>query len=308
MNKKLISKKMKIFLLIMIILSICFYVSGYIILIKSNYKLSDYSEELKFNSNSIPFNFGNYIFDLINPYSSYDYDVSENLSEINFNITSQNIKVMNYNGNTLNIKIKGFSSSDMELDSVKTDNKITFSSNIDIPDYMDIIVRIPESISDKIMLKITTRNGDIDINNLSCNYINLSSATGNINLQNCKLNYIYSSNSCGDINLNSINSAIETNLSNAYGSINCEGNLGILTGNTTSGDINLVFKDYLRNVFITSVSGNIELYMPLSSGYEVSYSTLSGTLNASEEDLFNTDKSNKINVRTNSGNLNVYKN
>ena len=99
----------------------------------------------------------------------------------------------------------------------------------------------------------------------------------------------------------------KTNLSNMYGSINCDGSFGILTGNTTSGDINLSFKDNLKNVFITSVSGDIELNLPLSSGYEVSYSTLSGTLNANKDDLFNTDKSNKINVRTNSGNLNVYK-
>lgn len=307
MNKKIIPRKMKIFVLILVTLSMCFYVSGYIILVKSNHNLSDYSEELKSNLDSLSRNFHSNILNLINPYSSYDYDINENISEINFNVTSQNIKVMNYGGNTVKIKIKGFLSSDVKLDSIKTDNKITFSSNIDIPDYTDIIVSIPKYISDKIMLKIATRNGDIDINDLSCNYINLSSANGNINLQNCNLNYISSSSSCGNINLNSVNSSIETNLSNMYGSINCDGSFGILTGNTTSGDINLSFKDNLKNVFITSVSGDIELNLPLSSGYELSYSTLSGTLNANKDDLFNTDKSNKINVRTNSGNLNVYK-
>ena len=309
MNKKFISTKMKIVLLGLLISSIGFYASGCIVLFKSDYNLSDYTYKLNFNPNSFNynFNFSNNFLNFINSYSSHDYDIDEDIYEITFNSTSQNIEVVNTNDSLLNIKIKSFSSSDTELDLVKNNNKMEFSSNINIPDYADIIISMPKFFSDKIILKITTRSGDININNFASNAINASSASGNINFKNSNLNYIYSSSSSGDINLNSINSYIETNLSCLSGSIKGDGTFGILTGTTSSGNVSLTFKDNLRNIFLSSVSGDIDLQLPSNSGYEVNYNTLSGDLNTDKSNLINNDKSNKININTTSGDLNINK-
>ena len=154
-------------------------------------------------------------------------------------------------------------------------------------------------------MKINTSSGDINVNNISANTLNASSASGDVDLNNCDLNYLYSSSSSGDINLNAVNSYVETNLSCLSGSIDGTGNFGVLTGTTSSGDISVTFKNNLNNVFLSAVSGDIDLYIPSDCGYEAIYTTISGELNSSNDNLFNGDKSNKININTTSGDLSI---
>ncbi|MGL4664240.1 MAG: DUF4097 family beta strand repeat-containing protein, partial [Clostridium butyricum] len=166
MNKKLISTKMKIFLLVMFILSVIFYASGCIILIQSNYNLSDYSDEFNIHPSSLRYNldFTNNFLNFTNSYSSHDYELDNSISELDFNLNSQNIEVINNNNSMLNIKIKSFSSSNTELNLVNSNNKMTFSPTVDIPNSADIIVSMPSYLSSKVTLKITTSSGDITIN------------------------------------------------------------------------------------------------------------------------------------------------
>jgi len=56
MQQRLISIKMKIFMLLLFILSITFYASSCITLAQSGYKLSDYVEELNIDPNAFKFN------------------------------------------------------------------------------------------------------------------------------------------------------------------------------------------------------------------------------------------------------------
>ncbi|MGN0144646.1 MAG: DUF4097 family beta strand repeat-containing protein [Clostridium sp.] len=308
MSKKFITRKIKLFLMIMLVLTVFFYTSGYILLTQSGYNLANYIDKSKSISDFLYLHFNNAFSELINPYSSCNYDIDNNISEINFNITSQNIQLINSNSDILNVKIKGLFTSDVRLNYTDNGNKIVFSSNVDIPDFTNIIIEIPEFISSRIRLKITTNSGNIDINDFSCNSISLSSANGDITLENSKFNYIYSSSSCGDINLDSVISAKETNLANTSGSINFNGSVENLTANTSTGNMYLTFRDNLKDIFLNSVSGDINLLLPSDLGYEVNFNTLSGTLNADKDDLFNKDKSAKINVRTNNSDLNVQRN
>ena len=307
MNKKFISTKMKIFLLALLILSIIFYAPGCVVLIQSNYNLAHYSDELNFNPNSLRynFNFSNNFLNFTNSYSSHDYDITDDISEIDFNMNSQSVEIVNTNTDKLNIKIKSFSSSGTELNLVKNNNKMTFSPTVNIPDNAEIIISVPSDYSKKATLKINTSSGDITVNNISANTLNASSASGDVDLNNCDLNYLYSSSSSGDINLNAVNSYVETNLSCLSGSIDGTGNFGVLTGTTSSGDISVTFKNNLNNVFLSAVSGDIDLYIPSDCGYEAIYTTISGELNSSNDNLFNGDKSNKININTTSGDLSI---
>ena len=56
MKKKFISTNMKIFMLVLLLLSITFYASGCVVLVKSGYKLSDYANELNINPDAFKFN------------------------------------------------------------------------------------------------------------------------------------------------------------------------------------------------------------------------------------------------------------
>lgn len=307
MNKKFISTKMKITLLVLLSLSFIFYASGCIVLAQSNYRLSDYSDELHLNTNSLKYNFNfmNNFLNFTNSYSSHDYNINSNINEIYFNMNSQDIELVNTDDINLNIKIKGFSSSSYQLNLLESNNKITFSPSADIPENAEIIISVPSEISNRLILKLTTSSGDINLSNVSSNTLNVSSASGDINLSNCDLNYLYTSSSSGDINLNSVNSYIETNLYSLSGSIYGTGNFAVLTGTTTSGDIELTFEDKLNNIYLNDNSGDIYLSIPSYCGYEVNYNTLFGELNSSEGIITNGDRSNAININTTSGDLSI---
>ena len=307
MSKKFISTKMKIFLLVLLILSIIFYASGCIVLVQSNYNILDYSDEIHFNPDLFKYNldFKNNFLNFTNSYSSHNYEINDNISEIDLNMNSQNIEIVNTENKFLNIKIKSFSSSNTELNLSQSNNKMTFSPTVDIPDSAEIILSIPLELADKITLKLTTSSGDINLNNYSSNTVNASSANGDINLNNCNLNYLYSSSSSGDINMNSVNSHVETNVSSLSGTINGTGNFSVFTGSTSSGDINIDFENKLNNLFISSISGDIDLCIPSHCGYEINYNTLSGKLNTDETFMTNGDKSSTININTSSGDLNI---
>ena len=307
MSKKFISTKMKIFLLVLLILSIIFYASGCVVLVQSNYNILDYSDEIDFNLDSFKYNldFKNNFLNFTNSYSSHNYDINDNISEIDLNMNSQNIEVVNTDNKLLNIKIKSFSSSDIELNLSQSNNKMTFSPTVDIPNSAEIILSVPLEVSEKITLKLTTSSGDINLNNYSSNTINASSANGDINLNNCNLNYLYSSSSSGDINMTYVNSHVETNVSSLSGTINGTGNFSVFTGSTSSGDINIDFENKLNNLFIRSISGDIGLCIPSHCGYEINYNTLSGKLNTDETFMTNGDKSSTININTSSGDLNI---
>lgn len=56
MKKKFISSNMKIFMLILLLLSITFYTSGCIALVQSGYKLSNYADELHLSPSALEHN------------------------------------------------------------------------------------------------------------------------------------------------------------------------------------------------------------------------------------------------------------
>ncbi|WP_294377536.1 DUF4097 family beta strand repeat-containing protein [uncultured Clostridium sp.] len=303
MSRKFIPIKMKIFILILIILSIVFYASGCILLVQSNYNLSDYSDEFNFNEDSFKFNFNDTFLNFTNSYSSYDYDINNTISEIDFNMSSQNLKFITSKNNTLNIKINSFSSSSSKLNLITNNNRMTFSSTADISDDAEIIVNMPSDCLNKITLKITTSSGDIDIKGLSANAVNASSASGDVYFDKCNVNYLSCSSSSGDIYLNSINSYMETNLSSLSGSISGDGNFSVLTSKTSSGDMDISINNKLDNTFLASSSGDISLIIPSECDYNTNFSTLSGELTSSKNTLKNGDMSKTINVNTSSGNL-----
>lgn len=302
MQNKFISTNMKIFMILLFILSFTFYASGCITLAQSGYKLSDYSNELNINPNAFKFNLN---FDFNDSYISSDYALNDNINEININLSSQDIKVINYDGQDLKVQIESNSTISSELPKIETDNKLTLYAKYDTPRNSTISVSIPYSFKDRGTLKIITSSGNIDASNLSINSLSLSTSSGDINGSNLNQNYLNLNSSSGDIKFNTTKTLTETKFSSSSGSIIGSGTLGTLTGNTSSGDIDLQIRDSLSSTSLSTASGSVDLAFPKKSGYKVNYKTVSGDLNSHNKELSFGDESSIINVNTVSGDLKI---
>ena len=309
MRKKLISTNMKIFLLILLVLSIILYASGCILLVNSGYKLSDYADELNltvhdinsyFNNESINFNLNGSVI-------SNEQTISENINSIEFNLTSQDIQLKNYDGNVIKVQIKSdnFHNSD-KLSAIEIDNKLIFSTTPSNPTNATIFISIPSSFNDKGDIKVTTSNGQVGISSLSSKAFTLSTASGSIYMSNSNFNYLSINTSNGSINLNNVNGSEETKINSTSGNIQLNGTPGVLSCATNSGYINIRVKDTLNNTSLNTLSGDISLSLPEACGYKINYNTLSGNFTSANNALSFGDESSIINLRTASGDINIY--
>ncbi|WP_297417530.1 DUF4097 family beta strand repeat-containing protein [Clostridium sp.] len=307
MQKKLISTHMKILMLILLLLSITFYVSGCITLVQSGYKLSDYADELPLNFNSLKYdlNFNGFNFDFNTSSISKDYIIGDNINEVDFNLNSQDVNITNYDGESLKVQIKSHSTISSDLSESESGNKLILSTRYDTPGNATISVNIPNKLRDKGILKIITSSGSINATNISVDTLNISTASGDINTINSNLNYLNLGNSSGDIHFKNVTASTETKFSSSSGDIIGDGTLGTVTGNTTSGDIDLQLINSLNNVALSTKSGSVTLLLPKNKGYKINYETVSGNLNSPKNQLSYGDESSLIDINTVSGDLNV---
>ena len=307
MQKRFISTNMKIFMLLLFLLSITFYASGCITLVQSGYKLSDYANELNINPNAFKFDLkvDGLNFDFNDSSISKDYTLNDNITEININLNSQDIKVINYDGQDLKVQIKSHSNISSELPMTANGNKLVFNTQYDTPSNATVSVSIPNRFKDKGTLKVVTSSGHIDISNLNVNTLNLSSASGDINASNLNLNYLSLNSSSGNINFDTTKALMETKFTSSSGNIVGSGTLESVTGSTSSGDIHLKLKDSLSNTSLSTASGDVSLSLPRNLGYKINYETVSGDLDSPSGELSLGDGSSIINVNTISGDLNI---
>jgi DUF4097 and DUF4098 domain-containing protein YvlB len=137
------------------------------------------------------------------------------------------------------------------------------------------------------------------------NTLNLSAASGDIDVSGSTLDYLSLNNSSGDIKFNNVTTSTETKLASSSGDITGSGTFGTVNGSTSSGDIDLQFRNSLNNTSLNTASGSVILSLPRDLGYKINYETISGDLNSSNGQLSLGDESSLINVSTISGDLNV---
>ena len=191
--------------------------------------------------------------------------------------------------------------------------------NFDILDYQDIstVVEIPENLQADITL--SSASGEINMDAINSNELNVSTASGDICIQNCySKNSISLSSSSGEIDL--INSMSDNNitLNSVSGDITAtflkaaslsdtstSGDLELLDINiqsvsakTSSGDID-IDKLSSENIILNTISGNIQgSILNRAQNYSISWSTVSGNTNLP---LAVSDTGNTLSVKTTSG-------
>lgn len=299
MKKKFMSTSIKIFLLILILLTIVFYSSGCIILVNSGYKLSDYADEINLNdfnfyySDELGFNYKT---------SEKSYPINNNIKNIEISLESQNINVNEYDGDNILVEIKNNRNSNAELSKTENGDKMIFNSNHSIPSHSTVNISIPQKIIKDLSLKLTTSSGDMNLSNLNINSISTFTSSGEIYMSNINLDYISLNSSSGDISLNNL-FASDTKINSTSGEIDCIGNFGTLYSSSTSGDMNFSFTDTLKKSSFGSVSGDISLNIPTQCGYKINYYTVSGDTSFST--LSNGSEEALIDIKTTSGDISV---
>lgn len=143
----------------------------------------------------------------------------------------------------------------------------------------DIVVQVPvdvstnlRSLNGEITLAgvngkhfIQNQTGNVSVKN-SDGDIRVVSTTGNVTLENLTGN-IYAKSVSGNIDV--LNNEGEVRLRSVTGRIKTENLSGTLVSATTSGTINAGFRDVAVGIYIETISGDIGLSLPASTGYTI---------------------------------------
>lgn len=289
--KKLISTKMKVFMVFLLITSITCFTTSTVVLYRSNFNLSDYINFDRWN-NWYNGNFGftyNY-----NDYNTTFLDESlADIQNLNMDFTGHDVTLEIYSGSNLIINSSNTTIGTISR-SIDPSNTTSNSLNVTtsegtltvLPYTMpkQLLIKVPSTYNKNINLKTTS--GYIDFSNLTLESININGVNSDIYLNNinCKSSNIYTIN--GDINLDNLTSTdllVDTVVGEIYAS-NLKSNIDF---KTISGDIFAGLTNELTNANIKSTSGSINLKVLENNNFSIDYSTINGDLEQYSSDFRN---------------------
>ena len=312
--KKLLSKKTKIVLASSIVLSIICYISACITLYNSNFSFANY-----YNSN-------NWHSDWLFDDDSWHFNAGRNHSQgtlnkalpstvenINIDTSSTDINVSFYEGSDIKIDIDGYFASNYTYNNalktfdindktatISTDNSINWSS-------LNICIYVPNTYKNNLTLNGTSSEFDVKGNG-QLNNLSLKTSSGDIDISNLTTNNTFLQTTSGSIKLENLTASNST-LGSTSGDIYLDMvNLGSTKIATTSGGITLNANNLGNTTNIASTSGSVSLNVSRTTGYTVSFTSISGDLhspNGNHGNYTNGDGSKVISVATTSGDLNI---
>lgn len=287
--KKLISTKMKIFMAFLLIGSITFFTSSMVVLYRSDFKLSDYT------------NFGRW--DLgWNNHHYYDYSNTfldeplTNIQNLNMDFTGYDVELEVHSGSNLIINGNpNFSSVDNSLNVTNVDGTLTIlPSNIS----RNILIKLPSSYNNNLdfkftdgyanlsnmtlkTLKIQCVNADLDINVVTLTSGDLSTTNGDITLKDISSN---------DLSANTLDGEIY--------SANLKGNVNLTT---IEGDIFAGLSNEINNSKFNTTNGDVNLELPPDNNFLIDYNTVSGDF----DQYSNSSNFNKYDIKRNNRNYKI---
>lgn len=160
-------------------------------------------------------------------------------------------------GSKLNISVKmqkvyiGFTSMDINLD-----------------------IYIPKNYSQDLGFDLSS--GDVIMNNsLTLNNLDFSLSSGDVTIADLTCNKLFYHSSSGSLEAVKLNTK-ETEFELSSGHINISDFTGSLTGESSSGDINIAYKEFNDNVDVHVSSGEIKLKLPENSEFYLDAHASSG--------------------------------
>lgn len=278
--KKLISTKMKIFMVFLLITSITCFTSSMVVLYNSNFKLSDYINWNSWDHWNFGWDYNNY------NYNDYTHTIlDESLTDIqNLNLDFNGLDVIFQinSGNTLTvngrINYEGYNSIDA-LNINRDNGTLTISpKNI----HTSLLVKIPSSYTNNLSLKLTT--GSVDLSDMTLQSLITQSVSSDLNLTNitCTTGNISTSN--GNIVLNNFTST-DLSADTLHGEIYSTGLKGSVNLKTISGDIFSSLTNDVTGGKFNSTNGSINLDLPLDNNFLIDYNTVNGDFNTVNNDF-----------------------
>ncbi len=182
---------------------------------------------------------------------------------------------------------------------IKWDNKF-LNFSIFENRYKDLVVELPRSLAGKLeLLECSTTSGNISVKGLAAERAEVQSTSGDLELSGLKGKYGSFSTTSGKIGLEDSSFEESLSVSTVSGSCDLSGNKGgAVSLNTVSGSLDYqgsaatldansisapVFAELStcpEQAGLHSVSGGLTLAIPENTGFEVDYSSISGTFSS----------------------------
>lgn len=287
--KKLISTKMKIFMAFLLIGSITFFTSSMVVLYRSDFKLSDYT------------NFGKW--DLgWNNHHYYDYSSTfldeplTNIQNLNMDFTGYDVELEVHSGSNLIINGNpNFSSVDNSLNVTNVDGTLTIlPSNIS----RNILIKLPSSYNNNLDFKFT--DGYANLSNMTLKTLKFQGVNADLDINVVTLTSGNFSTTNGDITLKDIssNDLSANTLDGEIYSTNLKGNVNLTT---IEGDIFAGLSNEINNSKINTTNGDVNLELPPDNNFLIDYNTVSGDF----DQYSNSSNFNKYDIKRNNRNYKI---
>ncbi|MGG7325431.1 DUF4097 family beta strand repeat-containing protein [Clostridium baratii] len=297
MKKKIIKKKFKITLLVLLLISIFSYVSCFVVLYNSNYKLSNYKEEFRkvFGSDV-----SDNLFDFSNWNSSHyfsdtsGYAIDSNIKTLHIKTVSSNISLKSYDSSHFNANYSGNSSKPNE----------TVSDGF-VFDKKDTTLNISMNDAEK---KIYNGNIEISIPNKFNGNIIIDTVSGNINLDGINASNLTVKSTSSDVILRDSNISDKLDITSTSGTISLYSQTKFKNAKfkTVSGDINTDLSNNINSLDITSTSGDVILSdVNTMNNVKFDLNTTSGDINHNNINLEKGTENSKVKVTTISGDIDL---
>lgn len=304
--RNFMSRKMKIFLSILAIISLTSYISAAIVLYNSDFKLSNYIN--KWNDD---FNFSWHNYRNI---GSLEKELSSDIKTIDITTSSVDVKIQFYDGDVLKLDGTSYTLGDITISNIVTDISSlnnTFTINLNTNGYNDININIYVPLSYKNNIKVSSISGDCEVTGGDLESVTINSNSGEIQLKNLTSKILKLQTTSNDLDLSDIKS-LDSTLNTTSGDIKVSvSSLGELFSSTSSGETELYLNNLGNKSIISSTSGDIDLFINESIGYTLAFSTSSGNidsdrlmpnfLNDNNYSVTNGDGSKKVEVKTTRG-------
>lgn len=304
--RNFMSRKMKIFLSILAIISLTSYISAAVVLYNSDFKLSNYIN--KWNDD---FNFSWHNYRNI---GSLEKELSSDIKTIDITTSSVDVKIQFYDGDVLKLDGTSYTLGDITISNIVTDISSlnnTFTINLNTNGYNDININIYVPLSYKNNIKVSSISGDCEVTGGDLESVTINSNSGEIQLKNLTSKILKLQTTSNDLDLSDIKS-LDSTLNTTSGDIKVSvSSLGELFSSTSSGETELYLNNLGNKSIISSTSGDIDLFINESIGYTLAFSTSSGNidsdrlmpnfLNDNNYSVTNGDGSKKVEVKTTSG-------
>ncbi|WP_027632993.1 DUF4097 family beta strand repeat-containing protein [Clostridium hydrogeniformans] len=302
--------KIKKFVLVLVSLVFICYGAGALIILSSGGTIYDI------------FNRGNFNGFLRNNFRGYGNELNlersesislKDISKINVSTTFSDVKVIYNDGEELRADLKGsvrgtLSSSDIELILTSSNGEVNVKQtspsgmNINFSDA-GLTLYIPKSYSKA--MDISTISGDVDLSqvNLDTTGMKIKTISGDIRCNNIKTKDMEINSTSGSVSINKlISSTLKS--SQISGDININDFEGAIELKTTSGEIRLKMNKINDSAKISSISGDVDLYINPSINIEFDINSVSGDV--SLDNSLNTSgiiKKSKGSIKVNSGGI-----